>query len=62
MPGLTRRQITPKVVEVNGLKIGFLGLSFAAYTGVFNDVTKHEGIGCSYVNDLKVNHVIIEAK
>lgn len=52
----------PKIVEVNGLKIGFLGLSFAAYTGVFDDVTKHEGIGCAYVNDLKVNHVIIESK
>lgn len=51
-----------KVVEVHGLKIGFLGLSFAAYTGVFSDITKHEGLGCAYINDLKVNHVIIEAK
>lgn len=52
----------PKVMEVNGKKIGFLGLSFAAYTGVFNDVANHEGLGCAYINDLKVNHVIIEAK
>lgn len=52
----------PKVVEVNGLKVGFLGLSFAAYTGVFDDVTMREGLGCAYINDLKVNHVIIEAK
>lgn len=52
----------PKVVEVNGIKIGFLGLSFAAYTGVFDDVMNHEGLGCAYINDLKVNHVIIEAK
>jgi len=52
----------PKVVEVNGLKIGFLGLSFAAYTGVFDDVLKRNGFGCAYINDLKVNHVITEAK
>ncbi|MBQ7550485.1 MAG: CapA family protein [Bacteroidales bacterium] len=51
-----------KVIEVQGVKIGFLGLSFAAYTGVFDDVTHHEGLGCAYINDLKVNHVIIEAK
>ena len=52
----------PKIVEVDGIKIGFLGLSFAAYTGVFDDITKHDGLGCAYINDLKVNHVIIEAK
>lgn len=51
-----------KVMEVQGVKIGFLALSFAAYTGVFDDVTNHEGLGCAYINDLKVNHVIIEAK
>ena len=51
-----------KVIEVNDVKIGFMGLSFAAYTGVFNDVTKHEGLGCAYINDLRVNHDIIEAK
>lgn len=52
----------PKVVEVNGTRIGFLGLSFAAYTGVFNDVMNHEGLGCAYINDLRVNHDIIKAK
>ena len=51
-----------KVVEVKGKKIGFLALSFAAYTGVFDDVTKHDGLGCAYINDLRVNHVILEAK
>ena len=51
-----------KIVEVNGIRIGFLGLCFAAYNGVFDDVTRHEGLGCAYINDLKVNHVIIEAK
>ena len=51
-----------KVVEVNGLRIGFMALSFAAYTGVFDDVTNHKGFGCAYINDLRVNHDIIEAK
>ena len=51
-----------KIVEVHGVKIGLFALSFAAYTGVFDDVTKHEGLGCAYINDLRVNHDIIEAK
>ena len=51
-----------KIVEVKGRKIGFLALSFAAYKGVFDDVMNHDGLGCAYINDLKVNHVIIEAK
>ena len=52
----------PKIVEVNGIKIGFFGLSFAAYKGVFDDVTKHKSLGCAYINDLKVNHVIMDIK
>lgn len=51
-----------KVVEVNGVKIGFFALSFAAYKGVFDDVMNHEGLGCAYINDLRVNHDIMEAK
>lgn len=51
-----------KVMDVDGVKIGFLALCFAAYTGVFDDVTKHDGLGCAYINDLKVNHVIADAK
>lgn len=51
-----------KVVETNGMRIGFFALSFAAYKGVFDDVTKKEGLGCAYINDLRVNHDIIEAK
>lgn len=51
-----------KVVEKDGVKIGFMALSFAAYTGVFDDVTNHDGLGCAYINDLRVNHDIIEAK
>lgn len=51
-----------KVLEVEGLKIGFIALSFAAYKGVFDDVTRRDGLGCAYINDLRVNHDIIEAK
>ncbi len=51
-----------KIVDVHGVKIGFMALSFAAYTGAFDDVTKHEGLGCAYINDLRVNHDIMEAK
>lgn len=51
-----------KIVEKEGLKIGFMSLSFAAYNGVFDDVTNHEGMGCAYINDLRVNHDIINAK
>jgi len=51
-----------KVVEVNGVKIGFLAVCLAAYTGVFDDVTQHEGLGCAYINALRLNHDIIDAK
>ena len=51
-----------KVMEVQGMKIGFYALSFAAYKGVFDDVMNHEGLGCAYINDLRVNHDIMEAK
>ena len=51
-----------KVVEAEGLKIGFMALSYAAYKGVFDDVSAHEGVGCAYINDLKVNHDIMKAK
>lgn len=51
-----------KVCEINGIKIGFLALTYAAYTGVFDDVVHHDGLGCAYINDLRVNHDIMEAK
>lgn len=53
---------TMKVCEVDGVKIGFIALTFAAYKGVFDDVMNHEGLGCAYINDLRVNHDIMEAK
>lgn len=51
-----------KIVNVKGLKIGFLALSYAVYTWPLQDTDKREGLGCAYINDLRVNHVIIEAK
>lgn len=51
-----------KVCELNGLKIGFLAVCYAARGGVFDDVYEKDGLGCAYMNDLKVNHVIINAK
>lgn len=51
-----------KCVEIKGKKIGFLALTFATKTGVFYDAMNHDGLGCAYIHDLKVNHVIMEAK
>lgn len=51
-----------KIVEVNGLKIGFMALTYAAYFGVFDDVTDHDRLGCAYIHDLRVNHDIMAAK
>lgn len=51
-----------RVVEANETKIGFLSLTYAAYSGVFDDVLRRDGLGCAYINDLRVNHDILEAK
>lgn len=51
-----------KIVKVGSLKIGFLGFTFAAYTGVFDDVRDHGGLGCAYINDVRTSHVIHAAK
>lgn len=51
-----------KIVEKNGIRIGLLALSFAAYKGVFDDVSYHDGLGCAYINDLRVNHDIVNIK
>lgn len=51
-----------KEIEINGIKIGFLALSFAVYTWPLQDTEKRKGLGCAYLNDLSVNHIIIEAK
>lgn len=52
----------PKIVEINGIKIGFLAVCYAARFGVFDNLSEHCGLGCAWINDLKVNHVILEAK
>ena len=46
-----------KEIEINGVKIGFLALSYAVYTWPLQDTEKREGLGCAYINDLKVNHI-----
>lgn len=51
-----------KICELNGLKIGFMAVCYAARDGVFDDVYERDKLGCAYMNDLKVNHIIIEAK
>ena len=51
-----------KEIEIYGIKIGFLALSFAVYTWPLQDAEKREGLGCAYLNDLQVNHIIIDAK
>ncbi|MBP3456250.1 MAG: CapA family protein [Alistipes sp.] len=51
-----------KVVDIKGKKIGFLALSYGARKGVFNDVHNRKELGCAYLYDLKVNHIIVSAK
>lgn len=51
-----------KVIEVKGRKIGFLALTYSARRGVFNDIYNHEGLGCAHLFDLRVNHIIVNAK
>ena len=51
-----------KVVEIKGVKLGFMAVSYAADKGVFDHVQHHEGLGCAFINDLRVNHDIMEAK
>lgn len=51
-----------KVVEIKGKKIGFLALAYAVYTWPLQDFDERRGLGCAYINDLRVNHIIIETK
>ena len=50
-----------EIFECKGIKIGLFALSFAGKTGMFDTLEKIP-LGCAYVNSLKVNHCIIEAK
>lgn len=60
--GTYKEAYSVKVIEKDGVKVGFLALCFAARFGVFDDVCERDGYGCAYINDLKVNHVIMDAK
>jgi len=51
-----------KIVECNGLKLGFMALSYAAHLGTFSSVMHKEGYGCAYIDDLRVNHEILNAR
>lgn len=51
-----------KVVDVNHKKIGFLAVTYNSRRGTFSDVLNHDGYGCAYIDDLKVNHIIHEKK
>lgn len=53
---------TVKIIETKGKKIGFMALTYAARFGVFNDVNNRSDLGSAWINDLIVNHKIIEAK
>ena len=60
--GLYEDAYNIKIVEKNGNKIGFLALCYAARFGVFDNLTDRKSYACAWINDLKVNHVIMEAK
>lgn len=51
-----------KTVEVKGVVLGLLALCYNAKEGVFDYVANKERLGCAHINDLSVNHIIIEAK
>lgn len=51
-----------KIVEKNGLRVGLLALCYASKLGVFDEVMSDKKLGCAYINDLMVNHIILDAK
>lgn len=51
-----------KVVDINNKKIGFLAVTYNSRKGAFSDVLNHDGLGCAYLDDLKINHIIHEKK
>ena len=60
--GSYREAYSVKMIDIKGIKIGFLALCYAARFGVFDNISCKEGLGCAYINDLCVNHVILAAK
>lgn len=51
-----------KTVKIKGKRIGFLALCYSCGKKVFDIPSRKDGLACSYINDLKVNHVIMKAK
>lgn len=51
-----------KIVEKGGIKLGFFALCYAARFGVFDNLTDRRGYACAWIDDLCVNHVIMQAK
>lgn len=50
-----------KLIEKDGIKIGFLALTYASF-GVFDNSCDGSGLGCAYINHPCVNHIIQNAK
>ena len=50
-----------KVIEKQGVKIGFLALTYASF-GVFDNTSDGSGLGCAYINHPCVNHIIQDSK
>lgn len=60
--GTVEEAYQPKIIEINGLKIAFLSLSYAAKNGVFDEFSDKSRLGCAYLNDLSVNHIILQTR
>ena len=51
-----------KIVEKDGVKVGFLALCFAANNGVFDSFSDKKEEGVAWIGDARVNHIIEDAK
>lgn len=60
--GTRKEAYSLKIVEKDGVKVGLMALCYASRFGVFDNVREKKKFGCAYINDLVVNHNIIEAK
>lgn len=60
--GTREEAYSVKIVEKNGLRVGLLALCYASKLGVFDEVMSDKKLGCAYINDLAVNHIILDAK
>lgn len=51
-----------KIIERNGIKVGFMALAFATNLGSFARPSQRGMLGCAYIDDLRVNHDILAAR